>query len=485
MESGFIAQHFTLANVAVSFVTFFALSTIAGFLRAPKYPTSVPWVGHGKGWAGALRNTFAGFAHSKQWMQDGYEKYSKRDKTFVLPAMLGTKAETIIPRSQMSWMLDQPDSVLSTSAAHYEVLHGDYSFVKPIILQDPYHEHVVHKNLARNLHAVIPDLDDEVRYQITKLCGTDTEAFKKFDMLDGFMMTLIPTITNRMLVGLPLCHNEEYLKYMLGYTMDVIRGFFVFAFFPRVLHPLVGFIHGLGPKYHWWRTSKWTLPLVKKRLADIKRKDAGDPAYKDWKEPNDFVTWSIRTAMAEGRQDELNPSRIAIRIMPLNFASIHTTALTGHCVLMDILTSDPSVVEQLREEAERIYREDGGKFTKQGLARMYRMDSAIRESQRHSAFALTFVQRKVVAKEGITSPEGVYFPPGTHLSCPWLPVAADGDITERPDEYDAFRFSREREKYEAMGAEEKEKVDALKMRQNGMVTTSDRHLPFGHGRHAW
>jgi len=61
----------------------------------------------------------------------------------------------------------------------------------------------------------------------------------------------------------------------------------------------------------------------------------------------------------------------------------------------------------------------------------------------------------------------------------------DTDMTENPEEFDAFRYSRPREEYEAMSAEEKHNVDALKLKQTGLVTTGVNHLPFGHGRHAW
>jgi hypothetical protein len=36
-----------------------------------------------------------------------------------------------------------------------------------------------------------------------------------------------------------------------------------------------------------------------------------------------------------------------------------------------------------------------------------------------------------------------------------------------------------------MDAEERKKIDALKLKQTGLVTTGVHHLPFGHGRHAW
>ncbi|RZI55149.1 MAG: cytochrome P450, partial [Zymomonas sp.] len=80
------------------------------------------------------------------------------------------------------------------------------------------------------------------------------------------------------------------------------------------------------------------------------------------------------------------PARISERIMPINFASIHTTALTAYETMINILSADQIVVQGLREEAYRVLEEEGG-WTKQGLSRMHRMDSAIRESQRASPIA--------------------------------------------------------------------------------------------------
>ena len=152
--------------------------------------------------------------------------------------------------------------------------------------------------------------------------------------------------------------------------------------------------------------------------------------------------------------------------------------------MINILSAESSVIESLREEAHRTLQEEGG-WTKQGLSRMHRMDSAIRESQRASPIALTFIHRKVIAKEGVITPEGVHVKYGTLLSCPWTPVALDDDIHDKSDEFDAFRYSRAREEYDAMTPEEKGKADMLKLKQNGLVTTGHNHLPFGHGRHAW
>jgi hypothetical protein len=381
-------------------------------------------------------------------------------------------------------MLDQPDSIISTSEAHFDILQGDYSFVEPIILRDPYHEHVIHKNLVRNLNGIISHTAEEVPESVEAIYGMDTENYQKLDAMESFFR-MIPRLTNRMMVGPKLCLEQKYLDAVYSFTKDVIRTQMFMLLFPKVFHPVLGRVLGMFSTYHYWVSSRFTLPLIKKRLEDIQKKDAGDPEYETWKEPSDFVTWSYRTAQAEGRPDEMQPVRIAERILPLNFAAIHTTSITAFETITHILSSDPSVLEGLREEAHRIYHEEGG-WTKQGLSRMHRMDSTIRESQRVSPIALTFIQRKVIAKDGIMTPEGVHLKYGTLLTFPWWPVALDEELHEDDaSEFDAFRYSRAKEEYDAMTPEEKDKANALKLRQSGMVTTSDRHLPFGHGRHAW
>ncbi|USP72974.1 hypothetical protein yc1106_00248 [Curvularia clavata] len=471
----------TLPHIAVAIFTYFVVATAYNFLISPKIPTNIPWMGYGKGWLAQIRN-FAAVTNSKEWALAGYEKHSRNDEFFVLPATLGSFAEIVIPPSQMAWMFDQPDNVLSVSEAHYDILYGDYSFIDPIILKDPYHEHVTHKSLVRNLNAIIPDLIDEVPHAIAGVYGTNTEKWIKLDVMDSFMR-MIPSLTNRMLVG-SLCRNRKYLNAVANFTMDCIRIQGLMVVIPGALQPIAGRILSLANHYHYWLSSRFTIPLIKQRISDMTKKDAGHPDYITWKEPNDFITWSYRTAQAENRRDEMQPTRIAQRILPLNFASNHTTTLTAYEALVNILHADPGVMRQLREEAYRILQEEGG-YTRNGLSRMHRIDSAIRESQRLSPFALTLVHRKVVAKEGVTTPQGIHFPYGTIIACPWTPIAADTDIFEKPDEFDAFRFSRPREEYEAMTPEEKEKTNALKLKQGSMVTTGFSHLPFGHGRHAW
>ncbi|KAF4547129.1 Cytochrome P450-like protein 25 [Elsinoe fawcettii] len=479
---------FTATNIATAIFVYIIGYGIIVAARKPTLPPSVPWIGKdGKGYIAGLVATFKTALHYKTWNHEGYEKYNKKHKSFVVPQFPGVPSEIILPRSQMKWLIDQPDNVLSVAAAHYQVLHGEYSFITPRLLKDPYHEHVIHRSLPRALTGLIPEIEDETIRAMDEQLGMDEENWKSINVWD-MLMHVIPLLTNRMIIGLPVGRNKHYLDNMIGFTEDIIRNMLLLSVVPEALKPIIGRLASLPGKYHWWQTSKHTLPVIKQRLHDFSRAEADDPAYKDWSPPNDYIAWHIKTAKAENRHDELDPVMISKRIAPLNFASIHTTSLTTLNVIIDLFSSDPSkgYVDALLEECTRVWAEEGGKATKDGLSRMYRTDSAIRESMRLSNFAQTIVGRLVVAEEGITNEsEGWHAPKGSMLSMNVHNIMHDPELHPEPELYDAFRHSREREEWEAKSAEEKtDTEEALRVKRQGMVTTGDTHFPWGHGRHA-
>ena len=187
--------------------------------------------------------------------------------------------------------------------------------------------------------------------------------------------------------------------------------------------------------------------------------------------------------MAEGRHDELTPDIISRRLMPVNFAAIHTTALTITCAIFDLLSSpySPAWLEGIREEAERVLGEEGGQWTKNGLARCHRSDSAIKESMRLSNFMAINVVRKVMPAEGIENKIGGWrAPQGALLGVDMHSVQHDPEIYPDPDTYDPFRFSRHRETSGTSNVHSKVNGTGY----TGFVATSDIILPFSHGRHA-
>lgn len=87
-------------------------------------------------------------------------------------------------------------------------------------------------------------------------------------------------------------------------------------------------------------------------------------------------------------------------------------------------TSAPNaegLVEALREEASAVLREHNGVWTKQAISKLYRLDSAIRESARMSGIGGTAMARKVKVPGGMTLPDGTWVPANVTIG-----VAMDG-----------------------------------------------------------
>ena len=381
-------------------------------------------------------------------------------------------------------MLELPDRVLSTKEAHRDTLYNDYQFFG---VDDQFPIQTIHKHLARNIVGIIPGLQEEVHCAIDATFGKDTENWKSLNLFEAWL-GIVPRVTNRVIVGAPLCRNEEFLASQVAFADDVVRNSFIFNMFPRIFQPLVAPLFVLSNRWHWRKSFLNAKPVIEQRLRDMvhsKPSDANPP-------PEDMITWLIRQALTEGLTSELDPEMISKRLLPVQFAAIHTTVMTGHNLLLDLLSSDPSLgyLDAIRDETASVFAQEPSPrtWTKASLSRLHRTDSAIKESMRLSYFARALTHRKVVAPEGVTNTvEGWHAPHGAFLMLDLAGTHRDPELYEDPERYDAWRFSRVREEYEArVGKEEGADPDeALRVKRLGMVTTSAEYLPFSHGRHAW
>jgi cytochrome P450 len=478
----------------------------------------LPWVGKDPTKLFAeTRAHLSSFSKVRQWLSEGYHQYSKNGQTYVLPDFSG-RPEVIIPRGEMAWLLDQPDSVMSAAEFHSDSLAGPYAFTHPKILEDPFHEHVIHRSLARKIGPLIMDVWDELGCAIDDTWGTDTDEWKDICVFEN-MMHVIARVSNRVFIGLPHCRNKDYLAAMGGFAQNVVSTATLLRFVPKVLEPLMGHVLAMPNYYYGNKASKIVLPLIKERLECIRRKDE-DPSI-DWQDPNDYLSWHIRVAQAEGNLQELQPEMISRRLLPINFAAIHTTVFTITNCLFDLLSTpasptadSPSVpvlpMEVIRKEARTEFIANSHEWTKANLSHLVNADSAVRESMRVSNFLTRGLQRKVISKDGIENKKsGWKVPYGTYVGLDVHSIMHDPEIYQSPDSYDPFRFAHARESADEEllnrlnGVASNPKAPAVqdskiseKHSQNGSAAglqgqrlnlnaTSGTFLPFGHGRHAW
>ena len=342
------------------------------------------------------------------------------------------------------------------------------------------------------------DLWDEVGCSLDETWGTDTEEWKEICVFEN-MMHVIARASNRVFVGLPLCRNEAYLKSVGSFAQDVNVATILMRFVPKILEPVLGRIIAMPNNHHYRQSAVLHLPLIKERLVNMAQKGS-NPSY-DWEEPNDYLSWHIRTAQKEGNTVELDPQMIGRRLMPINYGAIHTTVFTITNTLFDILSvptngTETSPMEMIREESLNEYQSCEGNWSKASLSHLIHTDSAIRESMRLSNFLTRGLRRKVVAKDGVENKRmGWKLPFGSTVAVDVYSIMHDSQIYANADSYDPFRFARQREQEEAASklrtpSSNRETIPgretrtALESKQLSLNSTSGTFLPFGHGRHA-
>ena len=281
--------------------------------------------------------------------------------------------------------------------------------------------------------------------------------------------------------------NDDYLDNAGKFASDVAISGTLLKLVPQIFQPLVAWMFVLPNRYHLFKTSKYLIPFIKQRIEDLKEaQKTGNPRT----DLNDYTTWHINEVADDPTAAERTPQKIAMRIMTINFAAIHTSTFTATNILFDIYSSPlvNTYVKEIRKEVEQALSESGGKWDKNIIAKLIKTDSAVRESLRVSTFMTTGMDRVVINPHGATMNNGLHLPQGTRLGTSTYSIHHDDSIYENAMTYDAFRFSRPREIAIAAGKARTEankmqcavnKEDLAKLLESknlSTVTTSDTFL---------
>ncbi|KAJ7149211.1 cytochrome P450 [Mycena crocata] len=331
------------------------------------------------------------------------------------------------------------------------------------IAENPYHQTTIRTSLTRNLGRCFPDIRDEIFCafdDVLKLEGSDWKTLPVLPTIMG----IVARVSNRLFVGLPLCRDDAYLQNNIQYTVGVISSSSRILLFPAFLRPCIGpYISNKTESLA--KARQFLVPIIEERLA--KENELGP----DWPgKPNDLISWLLE--IAEG--EERTAPAIALRILSTNMAAIHTSSMAFTHALFD-LTLHPEHFLPMREEAERVVKEEG--WSKAALNNMFKIDSFLRESQRMHGNGPMGLTRQVVAKEGFRFSDGTVLPYGSFVSAAARPMHYDTANYENATVFDGFRFARER-------AEQKINQDPSNIFKRHMVSTATDHLAFGAGKHA-
>ncbi|KAK1225679.1 hypothetical protein PQX77_011371 [Marasmius sp. AFHP31] len=359
---------------------------------------------------------------------------------------------------------------LSTLEAFADLIKSDYT-LSPTILHNPYHIDVVRTPLTRNINARFDEVCDEVAVAFDESLPAQKDGewhSPTNDSLDPLTMVqnIVVRASNRLLVGLPLCRNEDWCKLNVQFTVEVNRDSILISLFPRFLHPIV------GPLISTWKAN---MRRAMRHLGEIV-KEKLQMAEAGEERPNDVVTWLVDMNNQIGNECQKGSHAvedIVGRVLSINFAAIHTTS-TAFTHALYHLAAHPEVQPLLREELERVLftnKEDGGEglgWTKAGMVQLRVMDSFLKESQRFMTIQAISMTRRAV--KPYTFSNGVVVPPGTFVAYASHAVHQDPEVYSQAQEFIPTRFSDMRTGEEST--------------KHQTVTPTPEWLIFGVGKHA-
>lgn len=409
-----------------------------------------------------------------------------RDEPCIVP-VLGIRPMVLLPAKNTKFVIDKPENVLSLHESAMDSLQSDYTMGERLI-REPVHHPLIVTTLTNQTGNLIPDLAEETENSLDELWGTDTGEWRDVCVYTSLQKS-IGRVTNRIFVGKPVCRDPELLKQGIALAMDIPLSSQMLRLFPEFIRPLAAAVLMIPNRIHQRAFFKVLRPTIEQRLREYDERH-NDPEKNKalGPEPNDFLQWLVNQAKEMGDPYHMKPLTLALRVQVLNFASIHTSSFAITGAVLDLVASKKEFIDELRDEIQTVLAAHGGKWNKRALAQMEKLDSCFRESQRVNSFVTLGLGRRVVAKDGVTTPEGLHIPRGNQVCVPGYAMHHDPEVYEAPDEFRPFRFSDMRKVAEGDGsaAEDKEAAQAsyLSRARKQWATTTNDFLGFGHGRGA-
>lgn len=413
---------------------------------------------------------------------DGYIKHSKRDRAFLLPNIMAGSALLVLPRSLLH-LTNRPDSEFLAFDALSENFQFQYMIKDPDVWRNVLQFEVVRRKFGRE--EIIAPLASQTA---DELKGDSTE----WTELNGWDTCgrIITRTALRIMIGLPACRDDTLLETARLFTNALIMEAGFINCFPPLARPVLGPLLAMRAKYYQAKCQRILIPIVEQRMQLWRtHKEKEDlPVYSTYSFPalktsgltilfqNDFLQWLVAKCAATG-SEQMDAGKIALRLLHLGTPFIFAMgAIFSQCVF-DVHSSPSSaaIISGLRLECERVSTEDGGLSTKASTDKLFRTDSALRESMRLSDVSVTALPRDIVSIAGLKLDSGVTLPKGTRCVFPTQSIHLDEDYYSDAQHYDAFRFSRPFE------------VKNSKWPSDGRIlatSITESFFAFGYGKHA-
>lgn len=190
------------------------------------------------------------------------------------------------------------------------------------------------------------------------------------------MTRVVAAVSTRIFAGEELTTNEEWLQTTIRYTTDLITAAEVLKRIPRVIRP---FIYRIVPHFRTLQATTAAATRIVKPIVQARREEIDRP---DHKLSNDMLSWMMVERVKKSYHDK-DYQYLAQFQLQLAFAAIHTTSMAVTNMLFD-LVANPELITILRQEISEELAKNNGSWKGQLLRKLQKVDSFMKESQRHN-----------------------------------------------------------------------------------------------------
>ncbi|KAL8951312.1 MAG: hypothetical protein Q9222_002711 [Ikaeria aurantiellina] len=236
-------------------------------------------------------------------------------------------------------------------------------------------------------------------------------------------------IYERVFVGLDLCKDDKWNAACEGYSKSAINTAAILMKYAWWQRPLI------APFVTEYRELKRHVATMQGQLDPILRARLVRQAPKSSSEANDFIDWWIEKSPETKRRDSY---ALTLALIQLNIAGIRSTGMVVMQALFD-LAGRAGYTEPLLAELDEVISEHGtALLPPRAVAKLVKLDSFLKESQRHVAQNLLSIYRKVMSP--LRLKDGDILPSGSYVAVQSIdPDAHPGSMTR---DFDGFRWSR-------------------------------------------
>ncbi|KAI2636616.1 cytochrome P450 [Xylaria nigripes] len=438
-----------LWTLAASVATVLLGNAIARYLRQPR-TFDVPFVGADTDDLATLKGRYA--QEADVLLREGYIKF----KNSIFQVATPDGPRVFLPRKHAHDLKPFNRHEASGMKALADRHIGNYTTIdheSDVMLG------AIKIDLNRNLGNFVEDVEKEVEHCFETQFPT-CEDWTPIDLHER-LLRVVAQASARIFVGYPMCRNEEWLECSTKFALDVMVG----AEKLKRWHPWLRIIaQYFVPEMTQIRSDhRRALELLLPELERRSKENDDEMA----RSRNDMIEWMQERARNLGDKSFDNKELANLQMLTAT-AAIHTTRLAIIHALYD-LAARPEYIEPLREEIFEVTRDSNGTLRKQHLTQMRKLDSFMKESQRHNPPSIATFQRKALIPINLSN--GFHIPAGTIVQCNTNMLDEAPASWGDPHVFDGFRFFKLRS----------EPRDANKYQ---FASTSYDSMQFGFGNDA-